>query len=106
MKNENIKAGKVFGFLGWCCILFGVIGFLFSDGKEMYQPGKMVLLGIPVLLFGKYLQTGFPNTYICRSCLKVSYIKQTKKNKCPLCNSEVEPLKGFYDRHPDLKNKS
>jgi hypothetical protein len=103
MKDKDIRLGKIGIILGCLCILLGIIGFLFQN--EIDSNGKMIPMGIMVLAFGLYLKRGSPGTFICTSCLKVSYQNRLKENKCPFCNGDIELLKGFYDRHPDLKNK-
>jgi len=44
-------------------------------------------------------------TLMCPQCNQPIERKQTKGNKCPTCDVELEPLEGFYDRHPELKGK-
>ena len=42
---------------------------------------------------------------ICIECQQPIKRKYTKDNQCPTCDVELEPLDGFYDRHPELKGK-
>lgn len=42
---------------------------------------------------------------ICPKCLKVYQRFDVYEKKCPKCLVGVEPLKGFYERHPGLKSK-
>ena len=43
---------------------------------------------------------------MCKECLRVSYLKQASDNNCPHCAGTLEPLNGFYDRHPSLRDKT
>jgi len=43
-------------------------------------------------------------TYICTKCRQSIHYTQAKE-KCPTCGVELEPLDGFYNRHPELKDK-
>jgi hypothetical protein len=44
---------------------------------------------------------------ICPKCQTVSKIyTSASSSKCLKCNIELEELKGFYDSHPDLKDKN
>lgn len=39
---------------------------------------------------------------ICPSCQK--QYPEASKALCPSCNASLEPLNGFYERHPELKD--
>ena len=43
-------------------------------------------------------------TMICPSCREPAFATEFPDNKCPKCDSEVENLYGFYDRHPELRD--
>ncbi len=40
---------------------------------------------------------------ICPKCLKPEWSIDHPTLKCPNCNSNLEQMDGFYERHPDLK---
>lgn len=40
---------------------------------------------------------------ICKDCLESYDDREVIDNKCKICGDDLEPLEGFYDRHPDLK---
>jgi uncharacterized C2H2 Zn-finger protein len=40
---------------------------------------------------------------ICPACQHITKTCQTTDNKCPKCGENIEALKGFYERHPELK---
>ena len=39
----------------------------------------------------------------CPKCLKIYNKQELKSEKCPHCGADLEQLKGFFERHPDLK---
>ncbi|GEM_PF-2284327 len=41
----------------------------------------------------------------CQTPFGVEHGRAPKNNKCPDCNVELEPIDGFYERHPELKDK-
>ncbi len=44
-------------------------------------------------------------TVICLNCHELFSIYKVSKMICPKCTGVLENLNGFYDRHPDLKDK-
>jgi hypothetical protein len=40
---------------------------------------------------------------ICPKCLKPEWAIDHPSLKCPNCDSDLEQMDGFYERHPDLK---
>ena len=40
---------------------------------------------------------------ICPRCGETKYAKDVPGLKCPKCETALEELEGFYDRHPNLK---
>jgi hypothetical protein len=42
---------------------------------------------------------------MCPKCEKPFYKKDSSSSMCPECRTELEDLSGFYDRHPELKDK-
>lgn len=80
--------------------------FDFSEAKWIFGT-FLILSGVVFLIFSlrkkdKELE---PNYTICPSCLQPYFGDETKDNKCPKCNGELENLDGFYERHPELKDK-
>nr|WP_320049436.1 hypothetical protein [uncultured Desulfuromonas sp.] len=49
---------------------------------------------------------GSNDSYICTECENVLKKWQMDKNsgKCTVCGSNMEPLEGFYERHPDKRD--
>ncbi|SDK73738.1 hypothetical protein SAMN05660337_1044 [Maridesulfovibrio ferrireducens] len=85
-----IKGHEV-GPLGrWALVTFGffILGCVF-----FYKPSKKRKM------FTKQEKS------ICPMCEKVFMLGQAPKDQnCPKCTYPLEPLKGFYDRHPELKD--
>ena len=42
---------------------------------------------------------------MCPKCIKPFYKKDCEDLKCPDCQAPLEELSGFYERHPELKDK-
>ena len=42
---------------------------------------------------------------MCPECVKPHYKKDFPDLKCPECRVPLEDLSGFYDRHPEIKDK-
>jgi hypothetical protein len=42
---------------------------------------------------------------MCMECVKPFYKNACLNLKCPICNGLLEDLEGFYERHPELKDK-
>jgi hypothetical protein len=52
-------------------------------------------------IFGKWKK---PQVYICPECEEIVE-RSGDEVFCPKCGTKMEPLKGFYERHPELKGK-
>ena len=78
------------GGLEWILgISFILLGFFFFIAQLKQSTGN-----------GKNMMN-FP--VICPKCQELFNHKRKLHNmKCPRCNIDVESLKGFYKRHPDL----
>ncbi|OPY67785.1 MAG: hypothetical protein A4E57_02104 [Syntrophorhabdaceae bacterium PtaU1.Bin034] len=44
-----------------------------------------------------------PAVVICEKCRNVFPGKETNGEMCPTCGGALEDVKGFYERHPELK---
>lgn len=42
---------------------------------------------------------------MCPKCIKPLYKKDSEDLKCPDCQAPLEELSGFYERHPELKDR-
>lgn len=43
---------------------------------------------------------------MCPKCIKPFFKKDYEDLKCPDCQAALEELSGFYERHPELKDKA
>lgn len=43
--------------------------------------------------------------YICCKCEKVIICYGGENNLCDICGGQLEPISGFYSRHPDKRNR-
>jgi hypothetical protein len=106
---------KGLGFLlgGIVCILSGLnlwkTGWDFRNNLPVPH-----FVGILWMIFGVFLiiygikmilnREKTPTEYlICPACQNVVEVRQTPDKKCPKCGADLEVLKGFYQRHPELK---
>jgi hypothetical protein len=70
---------------------FGVLCIWFALRKKAIEAGKKTKDDNKILM--------------CPKCEKPIYKKDCPTLKCPQCQTELEVLSGFYERHPDLKDK-
>ena len=42
---------------------------------------------------------------MCSKCIKPLYKRDAPTLRCPDCQNPLEDLSGFYERHPELKDK-
>lgn len=86
---------------------------IFFRGGRWGMPIRWGLAGVGLFLIFFGLLYRFPKKYheqgtICPKCqtpFGIGQDRAPKSGKCPDCNVEIEPLDGFYDRHPELKDK-
>ena len=110
----------LFFLLGACLALYGILtviqrGYYSSRFKFYIDFGRYhYLFGILIMLVGifviyttlsskrKYLKEKY---LICPKCKDSFSQKDVSNSLCPNCTVELEDLEGFYDRHPELKEK-
>ena len=110
----------LFLLLGVCLGLYGFFtsiqrgyyssrfGFYVDFGRYHYLFGILIMLvGIFVIYTTlsskrKYLKEKY---LICPKCKDSFSQKDVSNSLCPNCTVELEDLEGFYDRHPELKEK-
>jgi len=68
----------------------------------------LIVSGVFTLVFlwqkGKDKETADnASVRICPKCEEVVAYYE-KQRTCPVCNIKLEPLEGFYERHPELKD--
>jgi len=72
-------------FLWIPCTIVGAL-FIFVGLKNIMKKGKD------------------PDEYlICVKCQNMVQVYKAPDGKCPKCGGDLEILKGFYERHPELK---
>ncbi|NDV23143.1 hypothetical protein [Desulfovibrio sp. JC022] len=83
--------GHEVGIVGrWATVVFGIIMFWCGVLYKFSKGGKN---------FTRHEQS------ICSKCQKVYLAGQAPANaSCELCGINLEPLDGFYERHPELKD--
>jgi len=65
-------------------------------------------MGVGMIVYGlasKNVSKEF-GVRICSACRSVFRAKDVIGTACPKCSGQVEDLKGFYERHPELKDDS
>lgn len=118
-----MRRSKVFLLLGIALSLLGTNMFL---QPRYYNPiyrleldftGYNVPFGILLIVVGVFFilttlwnkteagKAEPPQLLICPKCQKVQTSVESETLKCATCGIELEDLEGFYDRHPELKDK-
>jgi hypothetical protein len=64
-------------------------------------------IGLFVVFFFTALfdKGGSRSFFICTKCLSIYHHNRVKNGICPNCFAKVEILAGFYERHPEFRNK-
>ncbi len=104
-------------FMGIVLIIFGIRVFItpkfystkyshwfdFTGVNNIFG-GFLVVLGLCFLALAFTKKNKIARELICPSC-ELVFQATGKIKKCPKCHADLEELAGFYDRHPDLKDK-
>lgn len=77
-----------------------------TDVKWIVGP---VLIGIGLVFFSKTYKRKFGSPveksyHKCISCGNVIEVSGDPEFKCRECRGYIEPLKGFFERHPEFKD--
>lgn len=107
-------------FIGLSLAIFG-IGIIYDpifhdtkhnfihDFTEVKWPFGvlLILIGIGFLYFSLRKGAGgsISEFLICPTCRKSYDRKELSENRCSTCDIDLEKLDGFYERHPELKEK-
>jgi hypothetical protein len=100
--------------IGIGCLWYG-INILREGWSHLYgypiskDTGVVVLIfGVALIFLGYFRKGPVDHTkeefLICPNCRK-TISKDLNHEKCTDCGTELETLNGFYDRHPELKEK-
>lgn len=69
--------------------------------------------GIGICLIGLFMlimtfrkgQRDYKEMFICPKCQTAHPLAEVPDETCPECQTKMEPLKGYYKRHPELKDE-
>lgn len=98
---------------GLLILFFGTMsGYGAFEGIERYRfAGVLISLGIVLLIWGyrrghkiKELFTTDDVFLMCPKCGEPYNSLDVKNNMCPTCRIDLEPIEGFYSRHPEFKD--
>lgn len=65
------------------------------------------LLGLAMLLLScRKGQRDYKKVFICPHCETALPLAEARDGMCPRCGTPMEPLEGFYERHPELKKQA
>ena len=96
------------------CILFGLIIIVnpryyhrgidgYFDLSDIKFPLSLIMVSVGVVFIWSTKRKGSAVFYACCKCGTIFHWKDTKKKQCIKCGGNIENIKGFYDRHPELK---
>lgn len=110
-----ILAGGLVTFLGYVVSLEGGFysskyGRYFEFGRlSWFYGGVLILSGLALIWVGirpKNKGSRKSSTMVCPKCESPYDVRKHRATTCDTCDVSLEPLKGFYDRHPELKKSS
>lgn len=87
-------------------------GLAESYGEKRYIVGLAhILIGIGFFIWGyrgrakgESLLEDDGIVLMCPECGEAYYSVDVKNDMCPTCNVDLEPVEGFYNRHPEFKD--
>lgn len=76
----------------------------YFDGTPRYAVSSLLLaLGVGLLFVMVKYKSKKQNFYICTNCDFCSQVQAVSPaHVCPECQGAMEPLEGFYERHPEI----
>ena len=84
-------------------------GVFITVGDNKYLTGGLfIFIGLFFLwlsIWPKTIRFVEGEFFKCTKCGKVFDSKLVKNSMCPKCDGALEKLEGFYERHPEFKNK-
>jgi len=102
MRIDLTIAGIISGAIG-VDICIGKGGFLYRQPVPQYAGIVLIVFGIFSFCAGLFTSRKKRDKYICYKCEKTIHKYGDEKEVCGHCGIPLEPLKGFYDRHPEKK---
>ncbi|HEB85478.1 MAG TPA: hypothetical protein ENI68_00440 [Gammaproteobacteria bacterium] len=113
MSRKSLRRLLVgFGFAvlgnGLAILIFGTMpeSGVFYHGAKRYIYGSIwVSAGLAMLIKGSFIKvvSSLEKVVACPKCGTPYNQQEITDQICPICQVELEDLKGFYDRHPDLR---
>jgi hypothetical protein len=82
---------------------------------ETFENSNWIMFGVGFVFFaiGLYLVTSVEDfnrpdksMYVCESCEKTSKHTGEDAPICKVCQKRMEPLDGFFDRHPEERGQA
>ncbi|QGY39239.1 hypothetical protein GM415_03575 [Pseudodesulfovibrio cashew] len=76
------------------------------DESEYNIPLGFIMFAVGLVMLVASLRKGqrdYGETFICPRCEVALPFSKVPDEQCPHCHIPMEPLKGFYARHPELK---
>jgi sulfite exporter TauE/SafE len=102
MKRSLIIAGIVSSAIG-CDIWISKGGIIYQQQVPQYAGIVLIVFGVLSFGVGLFTHRKINVKYICYRCEKIVNHSADEKKVCDNCRTQLEPLKGFYDRHPEKK---
>ena len=96
-------------FMGWRKMGGTLSGGMYSDSHswaEMRQFLPEFLFTFSIVFLGVYIWESIKpkiDYFICPRCDKPFSAQAKTGPRCPDCGESAEPIKGYYERHPDKK---
>ncbi len=78
------------------------------DWSSYNIPLGIVVASIGLFMFIMAFRKGqryYAEVFICPKCETALPFAEVPNEICPKCQTKLEPLEGFYERHPELKDK-
>lgn len=91
-----------------------IVGFFIAPAKSksfdnwIYFSRSLLTIGL--MLLASYLwrlsqKVRSPEFVICPRCNTPQYAKDLVDGHCAKCAGDIEQIEGYYERHPEMKNR-
>ena len=94
---------EVLVYGGWRSVKSGI--FIYYDELRIPIGVLKIIIGVTLIFYSFFGKNFKQQAFICPKCEEVVEHKETKDIQCPVCATRMEPLKGFYESHPELIEK-
>ncbi len=94
--NSDQSYFKGFPVYHWVEYVILAVGFLLPICAWLLRTSKKDVTA-------EQEKTNDMRVFICPQCETASSFAEVRNKMCPQCNIKMEPLDGFYDRHPEMK---